>query len=133
MAGGILVFGGGKTKVEADRRSGLPEISIRSQISKKSLAEHIADSRTAPDAQTGRQEYAITLKTNTDGVEVLLGEDRLCEPSERNECSFTLAKSTGQVELTLRKKGFADSRIKILPDMNKEVYLEMRRLSNWSP
>jgi len=32
LAGGIIVFGGGKTKVEADRRSGLPEISIRSQI-----------------------------------------------------------------------------------------------------
>jgi len=108
------------------RISGPADAAPKSRIAEMPLLDGRAlDGGAAPDTQPAKKEHTVTLKMNIGGVRVLSDGRTLCEPSAGMECSFTLAKGTEPVALTLRKRGYMDLHVSVLPDMDKSVPVRM--------
>ncbi|MBU0527426.1 serine/threonine protein kinase [Candidatus Micrarchaeota archaeon] len=133
---GAIVLGGVSTAgtvVLMDRdQQGTVQVqkgNIREPLVEEPKAPHTNTADSADIAKTAEpkvQEHEIIFKLDTNNVEVLVGNDSICQPTKSRECSTKLLEGNEKVTFTFKKKGYKETTIEVVPNSKQTIKVVMK-------
>jgi hypothetical protein len=107
------------------------------QVQKGGVREPLVEEPKAPQAKTTEtaktaepaeevKEYEVTFKLDTNRVEVLVGNDIICQPTKSKECSTTLPEGDEKVTFTFKKRGYKETTMEVVPNSDQTIKVTLK-------
>ncbi len=103
--------------------------NIRDPLIEEPKAPHSNTVDSADIAKTAEpkvQEHEIIFKLDTNNVEVLVGNDSICQPTKSRECSTKLQEGEEKVTFTFKKKGYENKKVEVDPTSSQTIKVAMK-------